>query len=456
MSWRQESAALARELAALAAGGSSVGLRRGQVRAALHARREVLFLLRRVLADVRLSGGPGGPVEPDREARRWAFTDITVGELHADPVGALERSLREHPVPRGRTADPASPGDGEGWGRVNSRAAAARLAWSQVDTAYLSAAERWAVVADVAALTEVVTVLDGDLLAAVRPPNLVDRGVQRALETATPAGLALAAREAGALSAAGDMADRAGPHAVPQPRAVTVVGSMRDLPAAQLALAAQLEPPALLRPQAVIQVAAGQARLLEAAAAVLQHDGRDPARADWARGVSAQLAGGLFTGHELAPAPGRYSAAPAIQTGEMLRCLRHRAVGPAGSDAADRAALAAAAERAPAVLQVLARRADDAWRRGQWLVRDRDPRNRGAGAHWRTAGVAHPDPALCRGLSAAAARASARTGGRLDPHQPVRSETTPPRELLPAVIRARRAQRPLLPSQRPDGRGRRT
>lgn len=452
MSWRQESAALARELAPLALTGSSAWLPPAGLQEAVQARREVLFLLRRVLSDVRAA-----PEQPagsrTAPARQWSLTESTVGELRADPVAALERGLREYPAPRGRSTGAAAdtPGAAAEWPAVGRRTALATLAWSQVVPAELTAAERWSVVADVAALAEVVTVLDEDLLAAARLPYRGDPALLRSLESATSQGLALAARESAALAAAGDLPDWDEPGRNAAPRRIMVVGSLLDLPAAQERLVAQLQPPAALSPQSVIQVAAGQARILRATATALLHGERDIARAVWARHLSGLVADGLGAGHQLAAAPGQYSTAPATQTGEMLRCLRSRAGDPADLAGADWGALGAATDRVPQVLQVLARRAEEAWRSGLWLVPDPDPRHQQGEQRWIPADRVDAEPALCAGLSATAARAITGTGARPAPARTGRSGPTPPRELLPAVTRGRRLRRPLLPSQRPPG-----
>lgn len=447
MSWRRESSALAREVAALVVDGSSAWLTAGELEQALAVRRDLLLLLSRVASEIRRappSAGAPGPVTLDRLSRR---AGITAAQLETDPVRALEQALVAHPAPKGR--HPAGgagnyvPAEATGWAAVGRRTELATQAWWRVRPAMLAGEERWSAVADVAALAEAVAVLDRQLLTAARLPARLGRAAMWALEDAVAGGLRLAAREAAEVAATGPLPDWDQPGDRPAVEPVMLVRSVQDLAAVQDRLVTQLAAAGSVSPQAAVLIASGQARLLAAAATPLNESPRYAQQGRWAADLSRRVADSVLGAEALAAAgDGRYPARAVTQSRELAGFVTGRMSGAALSEP-DRAALAAAVARAPRVLGALARQADRAWRTGQWLV----PNPRGEALTWVPAGSMDREPRLCARLSAVAASSVARPGA-VAVAGPARSGPTPPREILAHVGRVRRPARPPLPGQR--------
>lgn len=172
MSVQEDIALLAQELSHLAVSGSSVYLDTGGFAAALTARREVLDLLRAVLYDV--AGTRGGAAESLNSSRFggqpvWLRLGSVV-ELESNPVAGLARALGVHPTPRieqdpDRNDVAEASVTSRGWARVNRHALVVGHDWA-LSPPQLTAEQQWSVVADVAALAQVVAVLDQELYTA--------------------------------------------------------------------------------------------------------------------------------------------------------------------------------------------------------------------------------------------------------------------------------------------------
>lgn len=451
MSWGNESAALARQLAGLAIEGSSAWLTADHLDEALAARRDLLVLLGRVLGDVRRVPDPadaGG-------ARRlsWRDGELTARGLEVDPVRALHQALRVHPAPRGRyrsagaTGEALSPGVGD-WAAIGRRTQLAARAWDVVRPEILTAEERWSTVADVAALAEAVTIVEADLLAAARLPGR--GGSVSELQDAVVAGLRLAAREATAIATAGPLPAWDQPGERPSLEPVALVRRVQDLAVAQDQLVVHLDRAAPLSPQSVVLVATGQVRFLAAAAAALTGSSQAPDMARWASDTSRRVAESILGGPQLgSTSGGNYPSRAVAQTRELTAYatsgqLTGRRL-PLSAD--DVAALSSALARTPRVLGALARQADLGWRSGHWLM----PNPRAETVQWISVMGFDREPQLCVRLSAAAAYSVARPGPPVQ-MEAARSGPTPPREILAGIGSTRRPVRPALPSQRPEGR----
>lgn len=275
MSVQEDIALLAQELSHLAVSGSSVYLDTGGLAAALTARRKVLDLLRAVLYDV--AGTRGGAAESLTSTRfggqpGWLRLGSVV-ELESNPVAGLARALGVHPTPRIEQG-PSDRDDvaeasvtGRGWAQVNRHALVIGHDWAS-SPPQLTAEQQWSAVADVAALAQVVAVLDQDLYTAASQLQDVDRSVVQALLDATRSGLRTAAGEATALSQVGPL-PAWGELAAPASTPIVAPRSPSDVIAAPHRLAAQVVTAGNLSPQAVTLVATGQARLLATAAQAL-------------------------------------------------------------------------------------------------------------------------------------------------------------------------------------------
>lgn len=455
MTWRDESAALARELAALASDGATVPMSKVRLQNAMVPRRQLLSHLQRVLADVRPRHfevrDPASPLPAE---------PVTVARLQSDPVAALQRALRVHPAPRGWTntdgpverPGSAATSGAAGWAAVGRRTLLAEVAWSDVPVDRLTGAERWSVVADVAAFSRVVCVLDNDLAVATRRYGEGGRTVPQSLDTAPRSGLWFAATETAELAAAGWLPDWtvAGEH--PDRHLPMAVQSPLELPAAQRRLRVLIDAAPSLSPPQVVLVATSQARLLAGAAAVLRDADRDPERAAWAWQLSRRIGRAVGEGHELASRFREPYDFPGMQARASARCMADTVRG-GRVGGREWAAVAAAVERVPAVLGALARQAGRAWRSGDWLVPDSDRAGGGAPREWRKVRDLDAEPHLSTQLSALAAHAVASAGTRSALPAAVRGQgpaLPPPREQLSGLRRT--MVRPIEPS--PHGSGR--
>lgn len=448
MGYREESAQLARELAFLAASGGSVDLDARGVVAAVTARREVLMLAGQVLAEAR--GGTTHTHAARGYGPERAGLDGSglrgVQELEAQPVLLLARALKGYPAPS-VAQDPgerdaaalASP-VGQAWSQVGRRALLAGHEWS-TRAPVLDGAQAWSAVADVAALAQALVVVDGDLRVAAARARDLDPGVQAELQRTAASGLRVAAGEAAAVAAAGDLPPYGDPGVERSPTRVLLVGSPQDVAAAQTRVRAQVGAVSDLGPGAVAVVATGQARVLSTAAVALA--GVDPERAGRARHLAGQLTGAVAGARRLAAlAPD--DPRPVAQTRELvthLVAVEARGWGsPAGR--AYLPALAAVVDRAPAVVQALSAHADRALRTGRWLVVDVEAR-RSRDPLWRRATRADPQPAMVAALDATAAYAS--TLAAPGPVVGRGPGPQPPRQTLAQVSTLVRRSRPAQP-----------
>lgn len=448
MSYRDESAMLARELAHLAMSRASTTLTRRELDVALAARSETLGMLRTVLSD---------SVGISREAtgiNQWssfgAGSRRSVEELEAHPVAMLSRTLATHPALRPQDAlsdvlagRPDSTGDvspTESWAKVARHALLASHDWS-TDRPQLNREQEWSAVADVAALAQVITVLDRHLYTAAQANREVDPGVVEALETSVRSGLRSASIQAAALAAAGPLPDWGKPTPQPPPTRMLLVNSPNDAVHAQSRLAAQIDAAKDINPQTVMLLASGQARILGAAAAAMAST--DPQRAARATSLARQLkTSSASPQHQLAalvPDDPR----PLAQTREILQQVTRSA--GSNSSTNDRAALAAVVDRSPTVIRALATHAEQSLRSGRWLMVDPEAR-RAKDPLWRQATRDDPEPRLCVSLSAAAAVAT--TIPVAAPAVPP-AVAPPPRQTLSGVLDLDRPTRPQRPAQRP-------
>jgi hypothetical protein len=450
VSVRDETALLARELAALATTRASRDLSPDGLDIAVLARAETIALARQVLADVTgINRHDTGRDTHRGNPRR------SVEALESHPVGLLSRALAAHPVPRPtRTLAPsdiatARPGGGAGvagWSRVARHALLAGHEWS-TRPPVPDPAQQWSAVADVAALAQVVTVLDHDLLGAARDHGGTHPDLTDALTAATTSGLRSAAYLAGALADAGPLPDWGDPGPESSPTQILVVRSPEDVAAAQTRITAQVEATDDIGPHKVALTATAQARVLATAAVALATT--DPARAAGARHLSGVLAAGLTTAHRLAGlAPG--DARPVLQSRELLQHLG--AVGAQGWTTASAApylpALALAVDRSPAVLRALSRHARQCVHDGRWLVVNTDAEKAGD-PMWRPLTREDPEPRLCAALSAAAARATAMPGSAPPPVSAT-AIGAPPRQALAGLAARDPRPRPARPAHLPE------
>lgn len=434
MTFPQESSALARELARLAASDASARLSAKGLSTALSARHGVLVLLRQVLSEATGSNTALDATVAGRPGRMLR----SVEELEARPVGVLARALATHPAPSlPLDLDGQAPtGGAEAWRRASRHALLAGHEWS-TRPPRLTAAQAWSAVADVAALATALSVVDADLATSARALPGIDLEVTEQLQAAATSGLRTAAGEAAALAAAGPLPAWGEPGPESSPTRVLLVRSPADVAGAQSRIAAQVAAAGDLSPQAVTLVATGQVRVLAAASETLKHV--DPARADRARELARSVASVVAGRHRLAalmPDDPR----PVVQTRELVQ-----RVATLGRDQGSLAALAAVVDRCPAVLAALSRRGDQALRTGQWLVPNVDA-EQAADPLWRKAGREDPEPSLLAGLSGVTARSTAFTPA---PAAWTGPGAAPPREVLAGVGALARRSRP----QRPGSRG---
>lgn len=446
MSAADELALLARELARLAARGSSRALDPAGVRTALAARTQMLDLLRQLLHDA---------VDGRLDRARSGGASLSVGAVDANPVAALyaalHRSRRDtaevaaawaqavtvaDAAVRSPVAPEAAEAARESWDRVGQHTEVAEQLWS-AQRPLLTLDERWSVIADVAALAQALTVVDQDLLVAAREHQLT--ATAAVVERIAGSGMRAAAAETAALAASGTLPPWE--EADPAPGLVLLVRSPEDLAAAQERLVGLLQLAPELSPQAVVLVATGQARLLAAAAAGLGRVGGREDEVSRAGALARHLTAAARYGHQVA---GRYRGdqRPVMQTREIVQALG------AGRVEHPPEHLAAAAARSPAVIRTLARRADQLTREGRWLVVNPSAQ-RPTDSLWIPTGVARDEPALTAALAAAAVHATAAPSPPLRTVPGRADRSPPPRQALQEVLGLYRRQRPAHPATRP-------
>lgn len=404
MSFREETAALAVDLGHLVTSRSSRTLDSDGLAVALLARRDTLTLMRQIL--LTASGQPRTQAPRDRTGTGALPADVSISYLEDRPVAALLRTLATVPLPTAlsdpaRTADAdgfgSSTGVGSTWAGVRRHAALADHEWAQRAPTPTGDA-RWSAVADVAAITHAVAVLDHDLLAAARTHPRPDRDVVEALTRSTISGLRVAASEAGAIAAAGPLPDWRVPGPELHATRVLVVRSPGHVLAAQKRLTALISGNDTLGPRAVTHLTDGQARFLTTAAQALA--AVDPIRAQQAAALAAalrvSLRSGSYTLATLTPDDPR----PLTQTRSLL--LSVAVAGSRGwrDPEAQRylPALAQGIDAARDVVAALAGRARSGLYSGQWLIpttHQKQPASTSGGAPGPKSGIeASPRPHL--------------------------------------------------------------
>lgn len=376
-----------------------------------------------------------------------------LADLEIHPVAALGRALHE----RVRVEADLAPSDvlartagtvaGRAWGEVARRAILAHHDWSSGLRSGWTPVQAWTALADIAAMTEAVNVLDRDLATAADALGRTDDANR--LASAARSGLRLAAAEVHALALAGPLA--AEPiERVPADRSrVLPVSSIGDLPDAQDRLAVMLTHALSLRPEHANQIVLGQARNA-AAITVLLRQAADP------RGQVAQVADGLAAlARPLLVAgdrPRRTASIypgdprPLFQAGESTRFLSHLRDSPPTTPKDVDALVSYAAGLGP-VVRALTTLAGRETLNGRWLVP-----GRGDAATWTRFLPGLGEPPLLTGLRDAiplADRVSTAAKACQRPRQPVALGLPPRRSLAAALAQARRS-RPPLPGNRPQ------
>ena len=328
---------------------------------ALVARRSVLELLTAVHQDVT-----GVQVVP-------GVTQL--GDVERHPVAALGEALARHPRP----TLPFSPTDamivevtseaGAAWRRVARHALLAQHHWLAGDGPEPDPTTRWTGVADLAAISRQLAVLDVQLAERLDDAGPRWQRTARLLGFAATSGLGTAGREVARLAAAGPVAE-AGPDrsAASGPgRRVLVARSGADLPHTLRRLVEFLDGAHLVLPQRLPHLATGIARC-----ALLARD-QFPADDPTARPLRAELREHARLLHQATARPGGITCLepgdgrPLRQAAEAYQGLaRH-----AGALRGDPALLADYVDALAASTQALAGVVDRSIGRGCWLVPDR-------------------------------------------------------------------------------------
>ena len=386
-----------------------------------------------------------------RELTRPRYTSTRRGMLAtrpgmvvADPVTALAEQLAGHrrvPGPSASealTASSATP-TGEQWREAARSALLADHTWREGTLPSWSPSTAWAALADAAALTEAVVVLDHDLAAAARSlGHAKDAGV---LQRSADSPLRVAAIEVQAVASFGPLTgvEVEVVSSRPAPGQIVPVARDGDLPAAQSRLFTALTRVRHLRPEHAVQVALGQARAAATIAAVLRA-GPDEGvqRLAGALDQAARGLGGAAGGAGLTASLFPGDPRPLLQAGEITRHLTR----PAHPADRDPAALVDFARSLPDVVAALFDVARRHTAHGVWLVPTPD-----AAMTWSPYGVGLWKPALLTTAPAALAgarqvrEATATLGtGRSRP-----APLPPPRAVLRDVLGQAHHQRPTLP-----------
>lgn len=221
---------------------------------ALLGRRDVLELLTTVHEDLTGLG-------LRREISR-------IGDLEAHPVEALGQSLQRHPRPVLEHAPsdalllPATTPAGIAWREAGRHALLAHHHWTDGHGTAPDRATTWAGVADVAAISRQLAVLDVELADTLHAAGGRWTPIGTVLARAATSGLGVAARETARLSASGPVGD-VGPDrtAVPTPRArILVARSAAELPATLVRLGEFLDAAENIRPERLGHLATAIAR----------------------------------------------------------------------------------------------------------------------------------------------------------------------------------------------------
>ena len=340
---------------------------------------------------------------------------LTVHDLAGNPVQALGTALAKHPrgpvsaVPPSERATWAPVSD---HGRRWQRAARAAL-FADAETDRLPSTWKrddnvaWGAVADLCACVEAFAAADEDLR------RLAEQYPGTDLPPTAP-GLRLAAAECGRVAQSGPV--------LPVPSFVAVpAGGVRvlpvtrpeDLAGAQERLATMFQTP--LTPPLLAQVAVGQSRAHQAAAAVLRAYGPTPKAGDAAAALGERAAGfaDIATACSRVRSLTAHVGVPAVQqTGEILRCLERLAGLQQPLPAGTEEALIAFARRGGLVVAALDESVRRAVHRGIYLVPDTRKR---VAAPWTPAHLSDETPTLLRSsgrLRETEARVQQRLGAR--------------------------------------------
>lgn len=375
-----------------------------------------------------------------------------LADLEAHPVAALGRALYE----RVRVEPDVAPSEvlartsgtttGRAWGEVARRAILAHHDWSTGLSGGWTPVRAWTALADVAAMTETVTVLDRDLAVAAHAQGRHQDATS--LTTAARSGLRVAAAEVHALALAGPLA--AEPvERVPMDRArVLPVATIGDLPGAQERLAAMLNHTLCLRPEHATQIVLGQARNAATIAALLR---RASNTSDYVEALGAGL--GRLTRPLLTAAnrPRRTASIypgdprPLYQAGEMTRLLTRAEDGQPTPD--DVEALVCYAAHLGPVIRALTMSAGRETSSGRWLVPSQDE-----ASTWIRFQPNLVEPPLLTGLRGVIPQAD-RVSAAATACQRSPAPTTlglPPRHSLPAALALGQRSRPTAPGNRPQ------
>jgi hypothetical protein len=384
-----------------------------------------------------------------------------IGDLEAHPVEALGRSLRRHPRPRLEHAPsdalllPATTPAGVAWREAGRHALLAHHHWTDGEGVDLDQATTWAGVADVAALSRQLAVLDGELADILGAAGGRWTPIAGVLARAATSGLGVAARETARLSASGPVGD-AGPDrvAVPRPRVrILVARSAADLPVTHRRLAGFLDAAENIRPERLGHLATAIARC-----ALIARD-QLPAGDPVATALRGELREHARLLHRVTERPGGLvSLEPGDlrslrQAAEALQGARRHAQGLAG----DRRLLADYVDAIGAGTRALSAAVSRSIGGRRWLVPDRgtsllEPA-------WIRLRPSAPAPSPVLALRAAEAHCDVLrevVAGWLTPSAPVQVRAVlargsgrvvalpgPPRDVVPDVV----PRRPALPSE---------
>jgi len=366
VTYRSESAQLARHLALLSTNSGSRYLDADGLAVALLGRHETVRLMQETMA-----------VATARDIRKQAagadtVGNLTLGEVVNHPVEALRQAMAGYPVAQTPLpfldvrVDSLRSDTAQTWHRVARSAIIARHDLSTEHGAY-GPEHRWSMVADVAAMTPVVQNLDRQLLLAARRVRPDDERTIRALERAGQSPATILALEADAVARTGVLPDLSGLRVPPSSTRPSAVTSLKALLEAQRRIPAQLERAEEIRPDVIARTALGQARILLTSARLLEPDNHRRS-VELARSMATRIS------EQLHPEPRDVTAlvpgdtTPLVQTALMWQHLRHHRPEGAKLRGAEAIALRRLINHAPLVVDHLARAAKRQLSSGRWLI----------------------------------------------------------------------------------------
>jgi hypothetical protein len=438
VSYAESTCALATHLSRLLAAGPTDLGHTGFEQALLT--REVTLLLAR---DVHRHLTGTGPKPLDRTTPAASTDPITVFGLALADHQRVTRSLSPAEAVGALGSTPAA----HEWRHAARHALTADDDWRHGAHPPWTPARAWAALADVAALTEAVTVLDHDLAQAAG--SLGRNADARALVSSAVSGLRRAAVEVQAHARFGPLtpADVESPRRTPHQ--VAIVRGDDDLAGAETRLVGLLSSARHLRPEQAVQVALGQARCATAVAELLRAKAAGGAAADGRVGqVATALDGTARALAVAASAPAQAASLhrgdprPLLQAGELSRYLR--APGATGGQR-ETAALVGFARALPDVLTTLFEVARRHTARGHWLV----PTHEEASTWARfQVGLRRPPLLAAAGPALTAAHHVRQAVGALGNGAPSRAPAPPARAVLGGPLVEVRRRQP-LPELRP-------